>query len=573
MNLSPMVLQQLVKELAPQVTRRLIREAFLTNNNTLYLNLGETGHLCCSAHPTRSYLSLLDPVEKPLQEQPHWLTHHILKSGIVEIAHIPSERIVQFTLNKRDRLGTETQYKLVCELIGRHANVILVDATNNNILGALRHVRAKQSHVRDILPGRTYQPPPTQIGKPGAQLDTQSLQEALEQSPSTPEKALQEAIIGLDEITASELWHRIQPPLTLAPKDIEACALSIQYFFASPPFIEGVSVLADKQNRLQLSPLQITYARPDHTFATVNEGIAFLLSKEGVQSTLKGQITNLEKDLNSRLANDHRKLERIQVDLTDAGRADEYEELGNLLLANLQHIPADANEVTLNNMRQDQNAEVNIPLNPNRTGVENANNYLTRSKKGRKGAPILQKRLAQTQTQIEQIKQYQTRLQNITSDQAFLLLRKDLEQDKLIKPTKPKQQKNKKRAEGEIHPRRYRTRDGWLVLVGRNNQENDKLTKGSVSDDIFFHVHGCPGSHVILKHEGRAEKPPRSTVREAASLAAYWSKARSSKSAPVSYTEVRYVQKPRGAPPGLVTIRNEKSVTVEPQELQREDDT
>jgi predicted ribosome quality control (RQC) complex YloA/Tae2 family protein len=557
------------------VDRRLIREAYLTSKTTLYLDLGEAGHLCCSAHPNRSFLSFSNPAEKPLDEQPHWLTHHLLKSGIVDISHVPGERIVILTLSKRDRLGTETQYKLICELLGRHANVILVDANNDNILGAMRHVRARQNSLREILPGRPYQLPKPQAGNVVAALDAQSLFQAFQKFPSEPTKALQNAIIGLDEITARELLHRAGVLSIPSIEAAQALIQKIQDFFAAPPFLVGSVIIADGQNRLHLSPLQITFAQPAETFSTLSEGLAFLLSRETVQSTLKGQITNLEKDLNHRLAISNRKLERIEEDLADAVQADHYEMLGNVLMANLQSIPLGSNSVSFDNLLQDQNLQIEIPLNRDRSALENANDYLKRSRKGRKGAPILEKRRTETQVQIDQLKQYLGRLLNLKSDSDFVQLRLALEESNLIKPTRSNQQKSqsKKSAPGDIHPRRYRTREGWLVLVGRNNQENDKLTKGSASDDIFFHVHGCPGSHVILKKEGRAEKPPRSTLKETASLAAYWSKARGSKSAPVSYTEVRYVQKPRGAPPGLVTIKHEKSVMVEPRELQKEDDT
>ena len=99
------------------------------------------------------------------------------------------------------------------------------------------------------------------------------------------------------------------------------------------------------------------------------------------------------------------------------------------------------------------------------------------------------------------------------------------------------------------------------------------MTKASAKDDIFFHAQGCPGSHVILQRGGKPDTPPRTTLEEAASLAAYWSKARGSKTVPVNYTEVRHVQKPRNAPPGLVTIRNEKTLFVAPGEIKRADES
>ena len=575
MNLSVFTLQQLTKELTPHVTRRLIREAFLTRANVLYLNLGDIGHLCCSAHPNRCYLQLANPTDSPLENQPTWLTHHLTKSGIVAVSHVPNERIIHFALTRQDRLGKEYQYMLICELIGRHANVILTDANTNKILGAMRHTRTKDKNNRDILPGRIYQPPPAHYGKPATELDVETLAQAFEQNPTSPTQALQQAIRGLDHITAHELWHRTQCTTPISPETYPTLIQKIRNFLNTPPFIEGAVALTNEHKHIHLSPLQITYTTPNEIFATISDGITHLLSQESVNSSLKHDITNLEKDLNTKLANNTRKIERIQEDLADANRADEYEKLGNLLMTNLQDIPSGADTITLKDMYAKQETKVEIALNPNKSAIDNANEYIKKSKKGRKGAPILEKRLAETESQNTQIEQALTQLQQITDKKTFERLRQELETQKLVKAPKQKKQKqqNKKRAPGEIHPRRYRTRDGWLVLVGRNNQENDKLTKSAARDDTFFHVHGCPGSHVILKQEGRPEKAPRSTIKEAASLAAYWSKARNSKSAPVSYTEARYVSKPRGAPAGLVTIKNEKSIMVTPHEITKEDDT
>jgi len=449
-----------------------------------------------------------------------------------------------------------------------------MDAQTNKILGALRHTQSKQNQSRVISPGRFYESPPPQSGVAPQHFDLVHLKGATETKPDDPVAALQNAINGLDETTARELCHRTQLTKTFPRGVAEEQIQEIKNFFVAPPFIEGSVVVADAQSRLQLSPLQITYTNPLENFKTISEGIAHLLAQQNVQGALKGQITNLEKDLRSKISNMERKLERIEEDIKDALRAPEYEKIGNLLMANLQHIPAQASSITLNDLFDGQEQQLHIALNPERSAIDNANEYLKRSQKGRKAVPILEKRRTETKQDMDRITAYAEKLTNINSEKELNKLRGELEQHKYIKPPKKNKNKNQnqQRAKGEIHPRRYRTRDGWLVLVGRNNQENDKLTKSSARDDIFFHVHGCPGSHVILKQEGRVEKPPRSTVKEAASLAAYWSKARGANTAPVSYTEIRYVQKPKGAPAGLVTIKNEKSIMVHPQEIQKEDE-
>lgn len=117
-----------------------------------------------------------------------------------------------------------------------------------------------------------------------------------------------------------------------------------------------------------------------------------------------------------------------------------------------------------------------------------------------------------------------------------------------------------------FRPRSYTTRDGWTVLVGRSNEENDYLTHVIAHpEDLWFHVHGCPGSHVVLRREGRKDNPSAKTIEEAAGIAAYYSKARTSRKAPVIYTLKKYVRKPRGGPAGLASVTRERSIMVEPR--------
>jgi predicted ribosome quality control (RQC) complex YloA/Tae2 family protein len=118
----------------------------------------------------------------------------------------------------------------------------------------------------------------------------------------------------------------------------------------------------------------------------------------------------------------------------------------------------------------------------------------------------------------------------------------------------------------EIRPRTYRTREGWTVLIGRSDEENDLLThRMARPEDYWFHAHGCAGSHVILQREGRKDNPSARTIEEVAAIAAHFSKARTSRKVPVVYTLKKYVRKPRGGAPGLAVLTREKTILVEPK--------
>ena len=237
-------------------------------------------------------------------------------------------------------------------------------------------------------------------------------------------------------------------------------------------------------------------------------------------------------------------------------------------MAGLHRIRLGDASVTLPDVYNPAGPPATIPLKTNKLPHENAAAYLKRSRKAEKARPILTRRLEATRTEHATVEALLERLEKTISQDELTILRNELTETGWLKSRKRKPTSGRN-VPSETNPRRYLTSDGWTILVGRNNVENDRLTKASAKDDLFFHAQGCPGSHVILRREGKHQRPSDTALREAASLAAYWSKARHSKTVPVNCTEVRYVQKPRGAAPGLVTIRNETTLFAAPHQLKR----
>ena len=574
MNLSPLTLRKLCDELQPQIDHRLIRDVYLVGQYDLYFYLGDAGYLLLSAHPGRSCLMMTQLPDNTQRVRIPWADRYLRGGGIIGIDHVLHERIVHIIVRKRDRIGTATDSRIVCELINRYANVVLVDMRTERILGSLRSIRARQNRVREISPGKIYQPPPALDRTPPESADVQSLSFLIDIPEDARADALVQHIAGLDLLSARELLHiaGFGEKRSLFASDLANFVEIIRAFFAKPPFYDGGLRVREGDNRNAVCALDIRHTQVEQRYDTLSEAISDVVACEVQSEALKGRKKNIEKDLKNRLSVCERKIGRIRADIDDADNADLYEKMGNVLMCHIAQIPPNVDTITLPDVFDPSREDMDISLNPRRTASENASAYLKRAQKARKGAPILAKRLEDAQRERDKIQRYADRLNAIRSEDAFDEIRRELEDARLIKAPKKRPQVRSKRQSGDIHPRRYRTRDGWRVLVGRNNAENDRLTKSSGRDDLFLHVHGCPGSHVILKRDGKADRPSRKTLEEAASLAAYWSKARGAQSVPVNYTEVRYVRKPRGAPPGLVTIRNEKTVMVSPRELKREDE-
>ena len=522
MNLSPLTLRRLCDELQPQIDHRLIRDVYLVGQHDLFFSLGDAGHLLLSAHPSRSCLMLTQPPIDAQRVRIPWADRYLRGAGIIGIEHVPHERIVHLVVRKRDRIGTATDCRIICELINRYANVILVDIRTERILGALRSVRARQNRVREIFPGKFYQPPPALDRTPP---ESAKLSFLMDISKDTRANALVQHIAGLDLISARELLHiaGFVEKRRFSASDLANFAEIIRAFFANPPFYDGGLRVRDGDNRNAVCALDVRHTQIEQKYSTLSEAILDVAAYEIQTEALKGRGKNIEKDLKNRLTICERKMGRIRTDIDDAGNADLYENMGNVLMCHIAQIPPNVDTITLPDLFNPSGGDMVIPLNPRRTASENASEYLKRARKARKGAPILAKRLVAAQGEKDKIQQYIDRLNAVRSEADLDVIRRELEDARLIKVLQKRPQSRSKRQPGDIHPRRYRTQDGWRVLVGRNNAENDRLTKSSGRDDLFLHAHGCPGSHVILKRDGRADRPSQKTLKEAASLAAYWS--------------------------------------------------
>lgn len=261
---------------------------------------------------------------------------------------------------------------------------------------------------------------------------------------------------------------------------------------------------------------------------------------------------------------------KLQKQVEEVADADRYEAEGDLIKANLGQLKRGAKSVTLTDYTSGEAREVTISLDSSKDPLENMKARYKRAKKLRRGEGNLLMRQGETDAQLETLEALLSELEALEpEDEAGLdaleaKARKEGVLPKDKKAPKRKQQVNQ-------GPRRYRTREGHLVMVGRSDAENDRLTMRTArGNDLFFHVAGCPGSHVILRVDPK-RPPNHESLVDAGTLAVYYSKARQRGKVDVHYTPRKWVKKPRGAKPGLVQISNFKTVRAggEPERTKR----
>ncbi len=571
MHLTYFTVRKLVDELQASLVKRRISNAFTAESTDLVLQVEGRGYLLLSASPQDGRVTMLEQPPEVKSAPPDWAERYLEKGQIEAVHQVPMDRIIEFALTKRDRLGGVTRARLIAELTGRYANVILTGEPDGRVLGCMRNVTSNMSRAREILPGKPYRPPPPSRKKHVEDVDSTFVDEVLKGSDDSPEVALMRSICSLDTLTARELLYRAGGPNA----DAGLLSRELKQMFDTPDFLDGAIGFRDPaENTFKVSPIPLRHIELEsqRSFPSASEAIEWASTEEWRLRTGEQKQTRMEKSLVAQKASLEKKMEFLERAYADAQEADQYEKFGNLLMNNLHKITPGADSITLEDLFHPDSPPVSIPLQSHRIPLENARDYMKRARKARRAEPILTRRLEALRRKGTELTSYFERLRSLNDEGDLDRLWDEAQQAGWLHADTQGKKGKKRPSMGGIHPRRYLTSEGWLVLIGRNNNENDRLTKGSAKEDIFLHARGCPGSHAILKSDGRTESPSKSTLQEAASVAAYWSKARSSKTVPVDYTKVRFVGKPRGSPPGLVSIRNEKTLFVQPREIRRADE-
>ncbi|MBL0174206.1 MAG: DUF814 domain-containing protein [Ignavibacteria bacterium] len=279
-------------------------------------------------------------------------------------------------------------------------------------------------------------------------------------------------------------------------------------------------------------------------------------------------LANIE-DIKSRaLKAAAREIERIERSLAKLAtpealeaQAAEHEKFGNLLMIHANDYPEQPGQMTVPDLFVDPRLVVCIPLQERLTVIENSQRYFDRARRARASVATVLSRGAYLQTRRSALTAFRSRVEAATARRA---LRDIFNESKDLMESLGLTSKGEKN-DAPFPFRRFTVFGGFEVWAGRNSANNDELTvRHAKPNDLWFHARGVGGSHVVLKCASAAQVP-KEAVREAASIAAYYSKHRNAKTVPVAYTERKYVHKPKGVPAGTVYLDREKVIMAEPK--------
>ncbi|WP_369902966.1 NFACT family protein [Bacillus manliponensis] len=477
-----------------------------------------------------------------------------LEGGFIEkIEQIDLERIIQITVRSRNEIGDESLKTLIIEIMGRHSNIILVDAATNTILDSLKHVSLSVNRHRSVFPGTEYVAPPAQHKRNPLQIETkEEFLQPLDFLAGKMDKQLVGAFTGISPLFAKEV-------VTKAGM-VNESALSEAFFTLQVPLKEHTytptMMIESGKEYFYLFPLSHIKGE-QKTFTTVSELLDRFFFGKAERDRVKQQAHDLERFMQNEKIKNEKKLIKLNKTLQDAKKADKYQRLGELLTANMYAVQRGQTEVEVIDYYDENGATVTISLDPLKSPSDNAQRYFQKYQKAKNSVTIVNEQIEKTK---EEIVYFDSLLQQMeaASSKDIEEIREELAEEGYMRQRKTKNMK-KKPTKPVLD--KYIASDGTEIFVGKNNKQNDYLTnKFARRDEIWLHTKDIPGSHVVI----RSIEPSEETLLEAAKLAAYFSKAKDSGSVPVDYTKIRHVKKPSGSKLGFVTYDNQQTVYVTP---------
>lgn len=567
-------LRSLVNELSTTLVGGKIDKIHQPEKDELLVHVRADAHnykLKISADASIPYLSLSEEKKENPMQAPMFcmlLRKHLSGGRIIALRQMGLERVIEVEIESRDELGDLSTKILCIEIMGKHSNIILYQQSDFKILESIKRISAAMSRTRQIYPGIPYTPPP--FDKKNLLTDLPTL-EMLRTSELLPHKYLVKEWQGFSPSSAQWLlsnsdlptdlylcdWHVPQLEIFLnLLKDFQSKLLSNTYEHAM--FYED----AHKEKPYEVLSFVPVAMKNDPRMAYFDSAVqltnTFFGSKDH-SNRIDQKGAHMRKSVSQRLEKAYLKQSKLQEDFENAEHSEKYKVLGELILANLYRIEKGMSRAEVENYYTDpvstQNIELDLRLSPS----ENAQRYFKKYNKAKTGQIEILKQLEETQSEVDYLEQVLTAIDNSSDTENLDEIRAELADQGYLKRKVAAYRAKKIK----LKYLQYLSSDGFEILVGKNNYQNDYLTlKLASNKDLWLHTKLIPGSHVIVRTNG--EEVPDATLMEAALLAAYHSKGRLSGQVPIDYTLVKNVSKPSGAKPGMVIYQTNKTLYVTP---------
>lgn len=583
MPLDGIVVDSIALELKDKILGGRIVKIFQPERDEILMHIRATGSnfkLLFSANANYPRVHLTNISKENPSNPPVFcmiLRKYLLGGRILDVLFHDFERILTFNIESVNELGDLSVKKLIIEIMGRHSNIILVNE-NGKIIDSIKHVDSDMSRVREVMPAREYVLPPAQDKISPLGLDIDILIENSALSELNIEKYLLNNIKGFspfickevcfcagisgkspaseiskNEILVSHLKSALHEIIQkIKYKDYRSCIIYEEY-------------APSKKNVLDFHCLPIKQHKSIDYFDSISFVLDTFYSKKDFYNKLNQKINSLSRSIDTHLERCRKKLAIQQDILREVSDREKLKLYGELITAFIHSVPPNSKKVSLLNYYSVDNEYVDIELNENKTPQENAQIYFKRYNKAKSAFYNASRQLKKTMQELDYLESVSHLLNSCSTMTELEEIREELIEQGYIAIKSKKTNREQKKKTSVSSPLHYKSTDGFDIYVGKNNKQNDFLTlKFSGSRDMWLHVRNMPGSHTIIKCHKK--DVPESTLLEAASIAAWHSKALRSSNVPVDYTLVKHVKKPNNAKPGMVIYENFKTIFVTPDE-------
>ena len=530
-------------------------------SNKLYISANAGG---ARVHITQ--LSVDNPQTPPMFCM---LLRKRLGSGkLIAVRQDGLERILFLDFECVNELGDVVTVTLACEIMGRCSNLVIIDG-EGRVIDSIKRVDEDMSRERLVLPGMRYEFPPRDdrlnflTAEPDEMVSALSAVNNAELS-----KALIRVFEGISPILAREWTFFAGRGAHLESSTVDGDQLD-RLIFAIKRTREQLlngeccfSAVSDKEGQLkdfsfvrlsQFGTLMLTKELP-----SASELLDYFYSERDRVQRTKQRANDLFKLLVNLTERTSRRIAAQREELAACAERDKFKLCGDLISANMYRLKKGDSVAVLENFYEEDCPSVEIKLDVRKTPSQNAQNYYNEYKKAVTAEEKLTVQIEKGEDELQYLDSVFDSLTRASSENDIIQLRLELSEQGYIRSGLGKAKPPK-----ALPPIEYKSSDGFTILVGRNNRQNDQLTlKFAEKSDIWLHTQTITGSHVLILTDG--ETPPDTTIEEAAVIAAVNSRGRGSNLVPVDYCLARYVKKPAGAKPGKVIFTNYKTAFVRP---------
>ncbi|MDU6985567.1 MAG: NFACT RNA binding domain-containing protein [Terrisporobacter othiniensis] len=579
MALDGLVVHNLASELHTKLVGGKVDKVHQPENDELVLFIRNNKEnfklvLSSSASNPRVYIANEYKKENPIKAPMFcMLFRKYIQGGIItDISQVDFERIIKISVESFDELKEKTTKDIYIEIMGRHSNIILTQ--NNKIIDSIKRIPPSVSRVRQLLPNMTYEFPPAQDKvNPIKGISIKSFINTLREFNGPIYKGIYSKFLGISPSVAKEICHRANLTTDDYSDDKTRDELSTLYRAFSDLFTKikndeyDPCIVIDESidKVIDFSCINLSFLDGNKFIKkqSISQIIEDYYKTKDFKDRIHQRTSDLRKSISIKLDRLYHKQKKIEKELRDADNADEFKIKGELLTSYIYMIEKGMENVEVANFYDENYSNIIIPLNKNLTPSENAQKYFKKYNKLKTAKIELTSQISICNEEIEYLENIMLGIENCENLEELTDIKDEL--IRLGYSKAPYRYKSKKDLDITTKPNQFISSDGFTILVGKNNKQNDYLTlRIADPEDIWMHTKNIPGSHVIIKCAGK--EVPNETLYQAAMLAAFYSKGRMSSQVPVDYTMKKHVKKPSGSKPGMVIYETNNTIYVTPTE-------